>query len=903
MFLSAPVLGAGLGQFAWHHFTYVAATGAAAQTYREWLRRELSLGRLTQLTVVTMEFALLVAAIRILNIESESFERVLTLALGGFLVNHYLPAPWRVTFFAALSVASVYLVFGVGDATWLLGLGLLLIGLCHLPAPFWMRAALMLATAGGLAAARAQLVPWLAFPAAAGDAGGVAGTVSLVPTTIWPILGSMFMFRLVAYFYDLKHKASTFSFSRAVGYFFMLPNVCFPLFPVVDYKTLQRSAYNDDPLRIYQTGLKWMMRGLLHLLLYRYVYLKGVIEPAAVVTGLDAARYMIATYLLYLKISGLFHLVVGMLCMYGYALPETHHLYLLSSSFTDFWRRINIYWKEFIQKLVFNPVYFALRKLGDTWAITWATLIAFTATWLLHSYQWFWIRGEFPIVWADVVFWLGLGVVVLVNVHLESRMGRRRFLKNRALTLRDDAIVALKTAGTFVAICFLWTIWSTPNVAELQIIGAALMRSSVADIGIIVAVPLCVGVLGAVLQGRRRHSVATTSEAGAWSPWRFGIQACGVVAVSAACIYVAYRPLILVPISPSMAAAITDIRGRHLNVGDTKRMQRGYYEDLGDVTRFNNELWSILGGQPKDWKVDRLGRGRDDAIEVEFEPSSRGVQKGVLRTINSLGMRDREYTVERPDGAFRIAIVGSSHDTGWGVADGETYENVAEDLLNREISPRTGKKFEIMNFSYEGYKPIQKLAVVERKMLAFRPDVVLYVANLYEYDWIFRSVPYLIRKNLVQEYGFIAEAMKRGKLSAEPGDAPPEEVVVQHKLGPFADVAMSALFRRFRETCEAHGIRPVVVLLETPDEAWAMSPVFDRLRSQAEAAGIKVLDLHGAFDEVSIRTSLLLAPGDTHSNARGHRLLGEKLYSLLVNERIVPFDPSDSLRSKSAGGK
>ena len=145
-----PVSGATAREFSANR---EAATGAAAQTYREWLRRELSLGRLTQLTVVTMEFALLVAAIRILNIESESFERVLTLALGGFLVNHYLPAPWRVTFFAALSVASVYLVFGVGDATWLLGLGLLLIGLCHVPAPFWMRAVLMLATAGGLAAA------------------------------------------------------------------------------------------------------------------------------------------------------------------------------------------------------------------------------------------------------------------------------------------------------------------------------------------------------------------------------------------------------------------------------------------------------------------------------------------------------------------------------------------------------------------------------------------------------------------------------------------------------------------------------------------------------------------------------------------------------------------------------
>lgn len=868
----------------------------AARNYREWLRGELSLGRLTRLAVVTVEFAFVVAAIRILNIESESFEQVLTLALGGFLVNHYLPASWRITFFAALSVASVYLVFGVGDGTWLLGLGLVLIGVCHVPGPFWMRAALVLVMAGGLAAARVQLVPWLAIPAA-GDAGRIGGTVSLIPTPIWPILGSMFMFRLAAYLYDLKHNASTFSFSRAVGYFFMLPNVCFPLFPVVDYKTLQRSAYNEDPLRIYQTGVKWMARGLLHLLLYRFVYLKGMIDPTAVVTGLDAARFIITTYLLYLKISGLFHLVVGMLCMYGYGLPETHHLYYLSSSFTDLWRRINIYWKDFIQKLVFNPVYFALRKLGDTWAMIWAALITFTVTWLLHSYQWFWIRGEFPMVWSDIVFWFGLGAVVLVNMLLESRMGRRRSLKDRVPTVRDDAIVALKTAGTFVAISLLWTVWSTPDTAELRIIGAALMRSSVADIGIIVAVPLCVGVLGAVLQGRKRHSAATASGADAWSPLRFGIQAAGVVAVSVACIYVAFRPAVVVPLSPALAEAITETRFRQFNVIDMRKMQRGYYEELGDATRFNNELWMVLGGQPKHWqKNENLGRERDDAIGFEFIPSSKGVQKGVVRTINSLGMRDREYTVERPDGTFRIAIVGASHDAGWGVEDHETYENVAEDKLNREISPRTGVKYEILNFSYEGYRPIQKLAVIERKMFDFRPDVVIYVAHIYEYEWLFRSVPSLISKNLVHEYPFIGEAMQRGNLSVKPGEALPE-VTAQYKLGPFADDTMSALFRRLRASCEARGIRPVVLLLETADERderWTQqtgaSSVFGRLKSQGESAGITVLDLHGAFAGVKNRASLLLAPGDTHSNAMGNRLLGEKLFSLLVSERMIPTD-------------
>jgi len=867
----------------------------AAPSYRAWLRGELTLGRVTQLAVVTVEFGLLVAAIRILNIESESFERVLTMALGGFLVNHFLPAAWRITFFAALSVASVYLVFGVGDGTWLLGLGLVLIGLCHVPASFWIRVAFLLVVACGLAAARAQLIPWLSLPATTPDAGQ---GISLVPTTIWPILGAMFMFRLVAYLYDLRYRASTFSPSRAVGYFFMLPNVCFPLFPVIDYRQLQQSSYSDDALRIYQVGLKWMTRGLLHLLLYKYIYLKGVVEPATVVTGLDAARYILTTYLLYLKVSGLFHLVAGMLHMYGYALPETHHLYLLSTSFTDFWRRINIYWKDFLQKTVFNPCYFAMRGMGHDRAIAAATLIAFAATWFLHSYQWFWIRGTFPIVWSDLVFWLGLGVIVLVNVLLESRMGRRRFLKNRVGTLLDDAVVVLKTAGTFVAICFLWTIWSTPNVAELEIIGAALLRSGAADIGIILAVPLCVGVVGAALQGRRRHSGGATLDARAWSPRRFGVQAAGVLAVSAVCIYVALRPLTLVPLSPSLASAVAEIRGRHPNVADIKQMQRGYYEDLGDATRFNTELWSVLGGQPKDWRTESIGRGRDDAIEVEFIPSSRGAQKGVVRTINSLGMRDREYTVERPAGTFRIALVGTSHDAGWGVGDEETYENVAEARLNREISPRTGMKYEIMNFSYEGYKPIQKLAVIERKIFDFRPDVVLYVANLYEYDWLFRSVPYLIRKNLVHEFPFIAEAMQRGNLIVKPGEAPPEVVTVAYKLGPFADDTMSALFRRLRASCEARGVRPVVVLLETADEGWTQSPVFapvfGRLKSQAESAGIKVLDLHGAFAGVRDRASLLLAPGDTHSSAKGHQLLGDRLFSLLVNERIVPAVPSDA---------
>ena len=44
------------------------------------------------------------------------------------------------------------------------------------------------------------------------------------------------------------------------------------------------------------------------------------------------------------RVSGQFHVACGMLHLFGHALPETHRRYLLAESFTDYWRRINIYW-------------------------------------------------------------------------------------------------------------------------------------------------------------------------------------------------------------------------------------------------------------------------------------------------------------------------------------------------------------------------------------------------------------------------------------------------------------------------------------------------------------------------------------------------------------------------------
>ena len=63
-----------------------------------------------------------------------------------------------------------------------------------------------------------------------------------------------------------------------------------------------------------------MFRGVVQLLLYRVVYQFAPLDVSKLSSPLDAAGFMLGMYLLYLRISGTFHLIVGLLHMFGFNL-------------------------------------------------------------------------------------------------------------------------------------------------------------------------------------------------------------------------------------------------------------------------------------------------------------------------------------------------------------------------------------------------------------------------------------------------------------------------------------------------------------------------------------------------------------------------------------------------------
>ena len=377
-------------------------------------------------------------------------EMIAGLALAALPIHYLLPYRWKKPFFVAASVVGLVLVFGASASAVVLGVSAALIAVCYLPIPWLARAGLIAVAAAALALAR------------------VGRLATDVPETAWAVLGSMFMFRMILYLYELKHTKRPEPLADTLGYFFLLPNYCFTLFPVVDYRTLQRGYFAAEVHAAQQHGLRLIFRGAVQVLLYRVVYHRLVIAPEAVVGLGSFARFVTTNYLRYLHVSGQFHLACGLLHLFGFSLPDTHNRYFLASSFTDYWRRINIYWKDFMIRVVFNPVAFRLKRRPEWLALGVATTAVFLATWALHAYQSFWITGSWAFSWPDTLFWGILGVLVIVNVQVDARSPRRKTLgptRDAAIAPRALALRALKTAATFTTIALLWSLWTSPSVA------------------------------------------------------------------------------------------------------------------------------------------------------------------------------------------------------------------------------------------------------------------------------------------------------------------------------------------------------------------------------------------------------------------------------------------------------
>ncbi|HEY1753837.1 MAG TPA: hypothetical protein VGG72_00470 [Bryobacteraceae bacterium] len=398
---------------------------------------------LRRFLVLSAQLGLLAVVFSLFNLESAGFGKLLVGVFGIFAVHYWVPFRFKEPLWILASMGGAFWVLDPLPAALVIATGFAFFLILRSPVALVWRFLAIGAIFAMLAYSRVftDRLP--------------------IPPAFYPVFGAIFMFRIVIYMYDLAHSSEPAQLLPFLSYFLILPNFYFTLFPIIDFKTMRRSYYQRDIHEIAQQGIQWMMRGAIQLILYRLVvYFKDPYLPDRVDSFPKLLLTMVLTYLTYINVSGQFHFIVGMLHLFGYDLPETNHKYLLARSFTDFWRRANIYWKDFMVKVIYFPVYFKLRKKGDKLAQVFAIIAVFAVTWALHWYQSFWLVGPTTMSANDVLFYTILGLLVLINVLLET--GRKR--PKQAPTLGSRAIHAVQVLGVFTTVTILWTFWSSPSI-------------------------------------------------------------------------------------------------------------------------------------------------------------------------------------------------------------------------------------------------------------------------------------------------------------------------------------------------------------------------------------------------------------------------------------------------------
>ncbi len=824
---------------------------------------------LAWLLLAAAQAALAVLIVRQYHLESEAlFQSTIVIALAGFLVNIVLPRSVRLLFFVFLSMGGFVAILGWSIFAALLVPSAILIGVCWLPLPMRVRAWSLVGITVVLAGLR------------------VSPYASVLPGAVWPLLGSIFMFRLIVYVYDMAHAKTKPTLSSTLAYFFMLPNVVFPFFPVVDYTMFRRVYHDAEERRIHQDGAVFLFWGVLHLILYRVVNYYLLISPDQVTTVFDLGRYLVTNFMLYLRVSGQFHLIIGILHLFGFHLPRTNNRYFLASSFTDLWRRINIYWKDFMLKVFYWPIFFRLKKFGETKALVLSTILVFLLTWFFHAYQWFWLRGTFLFSGPDVLFWAVLGVLVVVNSLMELKAGRKRTLGQAQLTPAEWGTRVARTSGTFFVMATLWSLWSAASVSEWVQLWSVVPKSFGMMAGFLM-------VSGLLLAGVKFGPVRKAGDGGASAgsavasatppamPRKLGAKPTGPVvrlvpslAIGAAllAVYLIGIPGISDRLGADVARVMRDLRWSRLADRDQARKERGYYENLNAVNSFNGQLWDLYMRRPvykEIWNTDAV-RVTGDFLVNELNPNIHIVFRGAPYRTNRWAMRDRDYEKIPPPGTFRIALLGDSHTEGWGVGNEDNFDHLLEKRLEAEGTFPQFKKVELLNFAVGGYLPSQMLLTLERKVFDFQPNVVMLMAHPGDGERVLYHLAKGIIEHLPNPYPDLDELTKPFGIT----DTMTEPEAVKLMM-PVADTSLAIVYRRIVAACREKGVTPVWTYIPAvPGRADTGEHL--TWKAMAERAGFLTIDMFDVFDQFE-QGRIRIGEWDQHPNRFGHTVMAERL--------------------------
>ncbi|HOE65423.1 MAG TPA: SGNH/GDSL hydrolase family protein [Candidatus Hydrogenedentes bacterium] len=298
---------------------------------------------------------------------------------------------------------------------------------------------------------------------------------------------------------------------------------------------------------------------------------------------------------------------------------------------------------------------------------------------------------------------------------------------------------------------------------------------------------------------------------------------------------------------------------------------RALYPFLAD---YNLEMWRY-GAELKE-------RLPDPRLPFHHYPNRGGTYYGVEIKTNSFGFRDREYSLTKPPGVYRIVTLGDSMTMGWGVPLDKTYAKVLEQRWND-----AGRRIEVINLGIGNYNSVMETALFQKKGLPLQPDMVIvgYYVNDAEPTPVFSRWGRAIRAHTYLG-AVIFDIHARIRAFLDPRfDCGAYYQALYRNGAPALESNRKAL-ETLIDLCREKGIS--LLLVNIPDIRDLANPELQVggrfLREVAATANAPFLDLWDAL-QGHPPSDLWVSPSDPHLNALGHALAAAAIFE--KTERIL----------------
>lgn len=251
---------------------------------------------------------------------------------------------------------------------------------------------------------------------------------------------------------------------------------------------------------------------------------------------------------------------------------------------------------------------------------------------------------------------------------------------------------------------------------------------------------------------------------------------------------------------------------------------------------------------------------------------------------NTWGFRGRDFDLVKPEGVYRIAVIGDSITYGRGIEEKDRFTN----LLEKQLNDEEGKgRYEVLNFGRPGAETIDHLDFLNDPVLSTDPDFVLlqwYTNDVEGHDKSERPRPPLelipseLRCNSALFY------LLHSQLTALQENLGWVNSYDDYMLARFSDpdstssLAAKEALQKFIHTSKGYGLPVGIVIFgDSYFRDSQLDFLIERVLQLCEEEAIICLDLRSTFAPYKEDPKLWANRLDPHPSPFANRLVADRL--------------------------